>query len=55
MEIGRGEFIDEFLKLMKRDLDKVLPLKAEESTMLSNTRIMVNRYIEHIQLSLDGE
>lgn len=52
MITGRAEYTDEFLKSLKRDLDRLLPLKAEESTMLGKTRQIVNSKIDHIQFSI---
>ena len=59
MIIGKAEFIDDFLKMTKRELDRLLPLKAEESTMLGKSRSIIDVSINHIQFSIaqrkDGE
>jgi hypothetical protein len=52
---GRAEFIDEFLKMIKRDLDIGLPLKATEADMLGKTRAIVNMKIDHIQFNIAGK
>lgn len=52
---GRAEFIDEFLKMIKRDLDIGLPLKATETDMLGHARAIINMKIDHIQFGIAGK
>lgn len=52
MIISRAEYIDEFLKLLKHDLDRLLPLKAKESDMLGKTRTIIDAKINHIQFGI---
>lgn len=55
----RAEFVDSFMKNMRRDLIDRLPDKGLESTMLGKTRLIINGKIDHIQFSIaqrkDGE
>jgi hypothetical protein len=52
---GRAEFIDDFLKMMKRELDIGLPLKATKADMLGKTRAIITGKIDHIQFGIAGK
>ncbi len=52
MIIGKAEFIDDLSKMQKRELDRLLPLKAEESTMLGTSRSIINSMIDHLQFAI---
>ena len=52
MIIGRAELIDDLLKILKQTLDRTLPLKEEERTMIGQSRTVINETLSHFQMSI---
>ena len=52
MIIGRAEYIDDLLKILKKTLERTLPLKEEESTMIGQSRTVINETLSHFQMSI---
>ena len=52
MIIGKAEFIDEFIKYIKHELDSYLPLRGEEYNMLGKARSIINAKVDHLQFRI---
>ena len=53
MLIGKAEFIDEFFVMIKRELDRLLPLREQEDIMLKKAKRIVSSKIDHIRMNVN--